>query len=143
MKKLLLSLSVLGIFFAYGLHEKHEASEAKVIPPTPKKEPQVQAEQVPSPTIQQASSGYKDGKYTGSVEDVFYGNLQVQATISGGKLTDVEFLQYPNDRDTSIEINKTALVYLRQEAIQAQNANVDIVSAATDSSKGFRRSLES
>ena len=30
---------------------------------------------------------------------------------------------------------------LRQEAITAQSADVDIVSGATDSSKGFRRSL--
>lgn len=88
-----------------------------------------------------APSQFKNGTYTGSVEDAFYGNIQVQAVISGGKLTDVVFLQYPNDNRTSISINTQASVYLRQEAITAQSANVDIISGASDSSMAFQRSM--
>lgn len=88
-------------------------------------------------------SGYKNGTYTGNVADAFYGNLQVQAVISGGKLSDVIFLQYPNDRRTSIEINTQAMPYLKQEAIKAQSAQVDIVTGATQTSKAFVESLQS
>ena len=94
----------------------------------------------PTPT---PGGQYKDGKYIGTAADAFYGNVQVVATVSGGKLSNVQFLQYPNDRSHSIEINQYALPILRREAIQAQNANVDIVSGATDSSYAFQQSLQS
>ncbi len=85
---------------------------------------------------------YKDGTYTGSVEDAYYGNYQVAAVISGGKISDIQFLQYPNDNQTSLSINTQAMVYLKEEALQAQNANVDIISGASDSSMAFQRSLQ-
>ena len=84
---------------------------------------------------------YKDGTYDGSNEDVYYGNVQVRATISNGNLTNVEFLQYPTDRDNSVKISARATPILKREAIISQSANVDIVSGATQTSKGFIRSL--
>jgi len=96
---------------------------------------------IPTPTKTQGQ--YKDGEYTGNTADAFYGNIQVKAIIQGGKITDVQFLQYPNDRSTSIMINQQAMPYLKQEAIQAQSAQVDIVSGATDSSQAFQQSLQS
>lgn len=89
------------------------------------------------------ATGYKDGTYTGDPADAFYGNIQVQITISGDKITNIQFLQAPNDRGESIQINQQADPILAQEAIQAQNANVDIVSGATDSSQAFIQSLQS
>lgn len=97
-----------------------------------------------TPTSTQApTSVYKDGTYIGDTADAFYGNIQVQATISNGRITDIQFLQYPNDRGTSIAINRQADPMLAQEAIQAQSANVDVVSGATDSSQAFIQSLQS
>ena len=96
----------------------------------------------PTPTPSPKPKGqYTDGTYTGNVADAFYGPLQVKVIISGGKITDVAFLQYPNDRSTSREINGQAMPLLRQEAIAAQNANVDIVTGATQSSEAFQQSL--
>lgn len=86
---------------------------------------------------------YKDGSYVGAAADAFYGTVQVQATVSNGRIVDVGFLQYPNDREHSLLINEQAMPYLKQEAIQAQSANVDIVSGATDTSEAFRASLAS
>ncbi|HVX93108.1 MAG TPA: FMN-binding protein [Candidatus Dojkabacteria bacterium] len=86
---------------------------------------------------------YNDGSYIGSVADAFYGNIQVKAVIKSGKITDVQFLQYPNDRGNSIEINSYAMPILTQEAIRAQSSKVDIVSGATDTSAAFIQSLES
>lgn len=86
---------------------------------------------------------YADGTYTGSVADAYYGNIQVQISITDGKISNVEFLQHPNDRSTSREINDQAMPMLTSEAISAQSANVDIISGATDSSIAFRESLAS
>jgi uncharacterized protein with FMN-binding domain len=84
---------------------------------------------------------YKDGTYTGSVEDAYYGNVQVKVVIQDGKIADVIFLQYPNDRSRSVSINRQAMPYLKTEAIQVQNAQVNTVSGATETSKAFRRSI--
>jgi len=61
--------------------------------------------------------------------------------VQGGKLTDVQFLDYPHDRRTSQRINQQADPWLIQEAIQAQSANVDIISGATLTSQAFAQSL--
>jgi uncharacterized protein with FMN-binding domain len=84
---------------------------------------------------------YKDGSYAGSVQDAFYGNIQVKAVISGGKITDVVFLQFPNDNRTSQYINSQADPMLKQEAIQAQSAQINGVSGASASSQAFQASL--
>jgi uncharacterized protein with FMN-binding domain len=106
--------------------------------------------QTPSPTISTTTSGgvfsnnslYRDGTFTGSVEDAYYGNIQVQAVIQSGKIVDVIFLQYPNDNRTSIRINTQSNRYLKEEALIAQSANVNIVSGASDSSFAFRKSMQ-
>jgi uncharacterized protein with FMN-binding domain len=130
MKKLSLSLSVIVSFILFSLFGRKTSAPPSSISPAPTK----------SPTPE---TNLKDGLYTGNVADAFYGNIQVKAVISAGKLTDVQFLQYPNDRRTSIEINTQAMPYLKAEAIQAQNSQVDIVSGATDSSLAFIQSLGS
>jgi uncharacterized protein with FMN-binding domain len=84
---------------------------------------------------------YKDGSYTGSVQDAYYGSVLVQAVIRGGKITDVIFLQSPSDNRTSQYINSQAMPVLRQEAIQAQGANVNGVSGASATSPAFIASL--
>jgi uncharacterized protein with FMN-binding domain len=89
-----------------------------------------------------AVNGYKNGTYTGSVIDVNWGYVQVQATIQDGRINNVQFLQYPQDRNTSRRINSVAVPDLQQEAIQAQSANVGIVTGATLTSEGFQQSLQ-
>ena len=89
----------------------------------------------------QALGAFMDGTYTGPAVDAYYGTVQVAALVQGGKLADVQFLQYPSDRSTSQFINSQAMPILTSEAIQAQSANVDIVSGATHTSEGFRQSL--
>ena len=81
--------------------------------------------------------------YQGSPIDAYYGLVQVQVTVQNGSIQDVQFLQYPNDRRTSQQINSIAMPYLQQEAIQAQSAQVDIISGATLTSEGFIMSLQS
>lgn len=168
MKKFFLSAFVIVTFIAYALNQKLTGSDQSILvtpvpaagntqqtfstiatpsgsgTPNPTSSPPNQTAQPTStPTSAPTHSGYKDGQFTGNSADAYYGNIQVRVTISGGKITDVQFLDYPQDRSTSRMINSQAMPYLKQEAIQAQSAQVDIVSGATDSSLAFRQSLQS
>jgi uncharacterized protein with FMN-binding domain len=145
-KPLLLTAFVVVTFILYSLQQRHEGSGTVIAPVTTTKPSTSQTTPATgsgsSSTGQStASAAYKDGTYTGTVADAFYGNVQVQATIAGGKITTVKFLSYPNDQDNSVRINQQAIPYLQQEAIQAQSAQVDIVSGATDTSSAFIQSL--
>jgi uncharacterized protein with FMN-binding domain len=155
MKKILLSGFVIVTFIGYAIHQRTDAEAVGVITPNISQAP---ATLTPTPVVAQGSTpppaatatptpiqlagAFKNGEYTGSVADAYYGNVQVKAVISGGKISDVQFLQYPSDRRTSIMINEQAMPYLKQEAIQAQSANVDGVSGATQTSRAFIESLQ-
>lgn len=151
MKKIILSLSVIFSFLFYAFHQKFGVNDEVKVTPTATVVPnpvsnQVQStpvEAVPPASAPTVLGNYRDGSFTGDVADAYYGNIQVKAMIQRGKIVDVQFLQYPNDRETSIAINTQAMPILKQEAIKVQNANVDIVSGATQSSEAFRQSLQS
>jgi uncharacterized protein with FMN-binding domain len=49
---------------------------------------------------------------------------------------------YPDHTDRSVFINQQAGPYLKQEALAAQSANVQLISGATDSSRAFAQSLQ-
>ncbi|MGH7141322.1 MAG: FMN-binding protein [Minisyncoccia bacterium] len=83
----------------------------------------------------------KDGTYEGPVADAVYGNLQVAAVISNGKLTAVNILEKPDAPGHTTEVSESAIPELVQEAITAQSAKVDVVSGATQDSEAFQQSL--
>jgi len=85
---------------------------------------------------------YVDGTYTGSSANAYYGRVQVQAVVQGGQLARLKVLDYPSDRGRSRYINSRALPMLEQEAIQAQSANLDVVSGATLTSRAYMQSLD-
>jgi uncharacterized protein with FMN-binding domain len=86
---------------------------------------------------------YKDGAFIGDPAEILWGTVQVRAVIQGGKITDVQFLQMPFDRQRSVEITELAKPILKTEAIKSQNAQVDVVTSATLTSFGFRESFGS
>jgi uncharacterized protein with FMN-binding domain len=80
--------------------------------------------------------------YTGSVASTRWGPVQVQITVSGGKVTDVSVLQQPNGNPKDTEINDYALPILVQDTLSAQSAQIDMVSGATVTSDGYVQSLQ-
>ncbi len=166
-QKFSLSVFVVVAFIAYAIHDRltnsnsglssaqavpgtvpgRDTSGSSANPPTfnsvanaPASNSQSQS---PASNSGSSSSGaYKDGTYVGPEIDVNYGLVKVQATVQSGKITDVQFLEYPSDRRTSVRINSIAIPYLQQEALQAQSANVNIISGATLTSEGFAMSLQ-
>jgi uncharacterized protein with FMN-binding domain len=73
----------------------------------------------------------------GTAEATRWGTVQVRAVFSGGKLSDVQMLQTPRDRHAT-----RAIPILRQEALQAQSADIDTVTGATATSEAYARSLQ-
>jgi uncharacterized protein with FMN-binding domain len=66
----------------------------------------------------------------------------VQVIISNGKIADVKVLQYPDGNGRDQEINSYALPELHDQVIAAQSANIDGVSGATVTSRGYTQSLQ-
>jgi uncharacterized protein with FMN-binding domain len=90
-----------------------------------------------------ASSGKAGKTVTGSVASTQWGPVQVQLSISGGKVTGVAVLQHPSGNPKDDEINSYALPILNQETVKDQSANIDMVSGATVTSTGYIQSLQS
>ena len=88
-----------------------------------------------------AKGRFADGTYAGPVTDAYYGLVQIQAIVQGGRLADIRVLRYPSDRSTSVAINRRALPMLRDEVVKAQSVKVDIISGATLTSEAFIQSL--
>jgi len=158
MRKSVVTTLVTAVFVLYSFYQRAvgvpATADAGPIPAitspasSSSQGPSVGSTPTPVPKATQTPTGqpgspYRDGTYAGAPADAFYGNIQVQATITNGKLTSVQFLEWPNDRSRSVRINQQALPSLVQEAIKAQNSNVNVVSGATDSSVAFARSLQS
>jgi uncharacterized protein with FMN-binding domain len=80
---------------------------------------------------------------TGEAADTRWGPVQVRITVSGGKVTAVDVVEYPDSNGRDQEINARALPVLVQETLQAQSAKIDMVSGATYTSDGYLTSLQS
>lgn len=83
------------------------------------------------------------GTFTGDTTHTRYGPVQVQITVANGTITDVTALQLTNSDGRSVQISQQAAPILRQEALQAQSAQIQSVSGATFTSEGYTTSLQS
>ncbi|WP_033355598.1 FMN-binding protein [Kitasatospora aureofaciens] len=90
-----------------------------------------------------ATGGGATRKVSGDTVNTRYGPVQVQVTLAGSRITTVDVVKYPTQDRRDREINADALPVLNQEAISAQNAQIDAVSGATYTSDGYIRSLQS
>ena len=86
-----------------------------------------------------------DGTYTGSAVDVGrgYGTVQVEVTVTGGKVVDVTALAVPQNDPRSAQISSYAVPTLVEQAISAQSSGIAGISGATYTSNGFVESLRS
>jgi len=80
---------------------------------------------------------------TGEAWPTIYGPVQVQVTVSGGKVTAVTATEYPEETPRDYQINSYAIPQLNSEATAAGSASIDSVSGATYTSQGYVGSLQS
>ncbi|MGK3206848.1 FMN-binding protein [Amycolatopsis sp. MEPSY49] len=83
------------------------------------------------------------GTFTGDAADTRYGPVQVRITVAGGKITDAQAIEYPQESGRDVRINSEAVPELNQETLQTQTAQIDTVSGATYTSEGYQQSLQS
>ena len=95
----------------------------------------------PTPTANSGSST-ASGTFTGQDISMPYGDVQVQVTVKNGKITAVTPLVMPLDGHSG-RIAQYAAPILQSEALQAQSANINIVSGATYTSEAYAMSLQS
>lgn len=80
------------------------------------------------------------GTFVGPTINVNYGNVQVQITVSNGKITDAKALQAPSGR--SQRWTDMATPILRQQTLAAQSDAIQGASGASYTSYGWYTSLQ-
>ena len=76
------------------------------------------------------------------MEETPYGPVQVAVAEESGKIVDVKALQLPVEHSYSRNISEHVAPMLRSEALQAQNAEINVISGATYTSDGYASSLQ-
>ena len=117
------------------------ASVAAVAPTTttaPEPTSRSSASSAPSTTTTPSDTKVVDGP----VASNDYGDVQVRVTLRGHQIIDVQALQLPHDRSRSASISNFSGPILRREALQAQSAQIDLVSGATYTSESYAESLQ-
>lgn len=94
----------------------------------------------PAPSTTASNAG---GSFTGDDVQYRYGDIQIEITTSGGKITKISIPQESATDPRSQSINSQAVPILTQEALSAQNLNFDVVSGATFTSDAFAQALQS
>lgn len=102
----------------------------------------------PPPAGQSASTtvpavgGNRTGQFDGPAIPTQFGNVQVRVILKNGRITDVQGLQMPFDHQTSAQISQQAQPLLHDEVLQAQSAQINLLSGATYTSDAYQRSLQ-
>lgn len=89
----------------------------------------------PIPTVKTVS-----GSFAGPVVNTRYGNVQVEITVTNGKITNAKALLAPtgkNDRYSNF-----AIPVLKQQTLAAQSTDIQGASGASYTSYGWRLSLQ-
>jgi uncharacterized protein with FMN-binding domain len=96
-----------------------------------------------TPTLPPATEPPVKRVLTGQLVRTPYGPVQVEVTLDAETISDVTALQLPFDRSYSARISRVVAPMLRQETLQAQSAQINLISGATYTSKGYAMSLQS
>jgi uncharacterized protein with FMN-binding domain len=127
-----LTATAAGLAATLGFHAHSQTSAGTAVPTT--------STQSPS-SSPKASSGART--VTSEAISTRYGNVQLRVAISGGKITDVQAVQLPQQDPKSVQISSSAAPLLRQSALSRQSASIDAVSGATYTSGGYKTALQS
>lgn len=94
-------------------------------------------------TTGSAGSSGAGTTYTGDVMSTQWGPVQVQITVSGGRVTSADAVQVPTGNPRDEQINGYAVPVYESETVTAQSADIDAVSGATVTWQGYTGSLQS
>ena len=95
------------------------------------------------PAATKAATVGASGTFMGDSVNTQFGPVQVQVTLSNGKITNVSVPVYPNSSGRDQQINSQAIPWLIEETMKAQSSNIQGVGGASYTSQGFYDSLVS
>ena len=137
----LTTVGTLALLFSY------KTSLSSALPTVGPATPPSSTSSTPSSAATSTAAAPKNSTYSGTVTgtaaDTRYGPVQVKVTLANGKITAVDVVQVPDSSGRDQEINSQAVPELVQETMQAQSAQIDMVSGATYTSDGYVTSLQS
>lgn len=101
----------------------------------------------PKPPATAAKAAHATRTATGtdvSVSEGFrrFGAVQVQVTVTNGKITKLVPVDYPRDDPRSSEISQYSIPILQKEVLAAQGTRIDAVSGATYTSEAYAESVQ-
>ena len=80
---------------------------------------------------------------SGSTVNTRFGPIQLKATVTNGKISDIQVVQYPSNDGHSIQISRYALPVLIQQTLTTQTADIQGVGGATYTTMGYKKSMQS
>jgi len=107
--------------------------------------PKASAKASPTPkaAVTKAAPAGVSGTFNGATAQTQFGPVQVQIVVKNNKITSANAIQYPTGNSRDVMIASYAVPTLNSEAVQAQSANISMVSGATYTSNGYLQSLQS
>lgn len=128
---------------SYHAHSKSFGAFNPAAAPGPAPPRRALAHQAPAPTsAPSVPTPLLARQGTGPLVPYGYGELAVQVSISGGKITAVNVTGLRTAEQYSQSIAQQVVPMLRSEVLQAQSANINGVSGATYTSEAFAMSLQ-
>jgi uncharacterized protein with FMN-binding domain len=119
------------------------APAASTPAPAATKKSTSQATTAPAASTPAPAAAKPSGTFVGATQQTRFGPVQVQITLSNGKITAAKALQFPNNDFRSQQISQQAIPYLVQETLAASSANIQGVGGASYTSQGWYDSLVS
>jgi len=107
-----------------------------------KKSPAAAPSAAAAPAAPGASAGV-NGTFDGATSQTQFGPVQVEIVVKNNKITSANAIQYPTGNSRDVMIASYAVPTLNSAVVQAQSANISMVSGATYTSQGYLDSLQS
>lgn len=144
MKRVVLAIVTTVTALVLLLSFKTHSPSAVATPPVAVS-PQASSDSTASttPSTTRNTKTAKSTTYTGSAAQTRYGPVQVQITVTDGKVVSADAVVYPTTDPRDQQINSYAIPALNSEATSASSASIDMVSGATFTSEGYIASLQS
>ena len=148
LRKLLLSVSVIVVSAAYvawsaGRRDREVLPDPSLLDPLPPAQT-AQSDPPPRPPLAPQSapaSTLHDGTFTGYIVDAYYGLMQIQITVADGRVSAIDPVRYPLDREVSRRISYYIIPILETEVVKEQKTDVDMITGATLTVTAYRMSL--
>ena len=112
---------------------------------SPKASAKASAKASPTPkaAVTKAAPAGVSGTFNGATAQTQFGPVQVQIVVKNNTIVSANAIQYPTGNSRDVMIASYAVPVLNSEAVQAQSANIAMVSGATYTSNGYLQSLQS